>query len=465
MNWTGKAVIYVWKKSEMIRKFWTDRSIEPIVLILTLIVSGGFTFGFGIASVAGVLDIIKSKFELSESGEQFVVGVLVLGCFLGAAGAGPISAGWGRKRTIMLAAALGGLGYTLILAGLGLAGLLLGRSLAGLCIGLISMVVPMYAAETTPAQRRGAVVSMFQLAITLGILGAYGATLAFAASVPWQLLLGAGILPLGLVLLAILALPESPRWLAARSDPAAVQRATHTLGLSDEWQEMPVATAGAGGGAPFRRGSTAAVLVLCSTLFVLQNLSGIDGILYYAPRIFQELGFSAGTAALAATFGLGLVNVLATIAAIAMVDRLGRRPLLIFGSAAMSIGLAAVIVASQLGWPWIGLAGLAVFIAAFALSLGPLPYVLMSELFPTAIREAGIAMASATSWLFNALIAFTFLSLVAAIGLSGAIGLFLVVCLLSLGFCLAFTPETRGVRLEEIEAAVLAGRPLRQIGG
>jgi SP family galactose:H+ symporter-like MFS transporter len=131
----------------------------------------------------------------------------------------------------------------------------------------------------------------------------------------------------------------------------------------------------------------------------------------------------------------------------------------------MSIGLAAVIVASQLGWPWIGLAGLAVFIAAFALSLGPLPYVLMSELFPTAIREAGIAMASATSWLFNALIAFTFLSLVAAIGLSGAIGLFLVVCLLSLGFCLAFTPETRGVRLEEIEAAVLAGRPLRQIGG
>ena len=171
---------------------------------MTLIVSGGFTFGFGIASVAGVLDIIKSKFELSETGEQFVVGVLVLGCFLGAAGAGPISAGWGRKRTIMLAAALGGLGYTLILAGLGLAGLLLGRSLAGLCIGLISMVVPMYAAETTPAQRRGAVVSMFQLAITLGILGAYGATLAFAASVPWQLLLGAGILPLGLVLLAIL---------------------------------------------------------------------------------------------------------------------------------------------------------------------------------------------------------------------------------------------------------------------
>ena len=366
----------------------------------------------------------------------------------------------------MLAVVLGGLGYTLILAGIGFGGLLVGRSLAGLCIGLISMVVPMYAAETTPAQRRGAVVSMFQLAITLGILGAYGTTLAFAASVPWQILLGAGALPLGLGLLAILFLPESPRWLAARGEHAAVEKATLTLGLADEWQEMPAAPAHADNqsGTALTRGSTLAVLVFCSTLFVLQNLSGIDGILYYAPRIFQELGFSAGTAALAATFGLGLVNVLATIAAIALVDRLGRRPLLIIGSAAMAVGLAAVILASQLAWPWVGLAGLAIFIAAFAMSLGPLPYVLMSELFPTAIREAGIAMASATSWLFNALIAFTFLSLVAAIGLSGAIGLFLVVCLLSLGFCLAFAPETRGARLEDIETAVLAGRPLRRLG-
>lgn len=439
----------------------------PIFLILTLIIASGIAFGFGIASVSGVLDLIKVEFELSERGEQLVVGILVLGCFIGAAMAGLISARWGRRRTIMLAAALGGLGYALILARLGLGGLLAGRSLAGLCIGLLSMVVPMYAAETTPARRRGAVVSMFQLAITLGILCAYGVTLAFSASLTWPILLGAGILPLGLCLLAILLLPESPRWLAARGDNAAMLKAAQRLGLADEWQEARPALshAGASSGALLRRGSTGAVLLLCSTLFVLQNLSGIDGILYYAPRIFQELGFSAGTAALAATFGLGLVNVLATIAAIALVDRLGRRPLLIFGSGAMVIGLAAVIVASQLDWPWFGLAGLAVFIAAFALSLGPLPYVLMSELFPTAIRESGIAMASATSWLFNALIAFTFLSLVAAIGLSGAIALFLVVCLLSLGFCLAFTPETRGIRLEEIEAAVLAGRPLRHIGG
>lgn len=438
-----------------------------MVLIPMLVLASGMTFGFGIASVAGVLDVIKAEFGLSEMGEQLVVGLLVLGCFVGAALAGPVSARWGRRRTIVLATVLGACGYAMILARLGLNGLLLGRCLVGLCVGLLSMVVPMYAAETTAAHRRGAVVSLFQLAITLGILAAYGVTLAFAASAPWPILLGLGALPVGLCLLAILFLPESPRWLEATGDRAAALVAVRALGLADEWREAGPQPSGSGGRAAgqFRRGSTGAALALCSALFVLQNLSGIDAILYYAPRIFQELGFSAGTAALAATFGLGLVNVLATLAAMAMVDRLGRRPLLIIGSAAMAIGLAAVIVASQLDWPWFGLAGLAVFIAAFALSLGPLPYVLMSELFPTAIRESGIAVASATSWLFNALIAFTFLSLVAAISLSGAITLFLAVCLVSLAAALAFVPETRGVRLEEIEAAVLAGQPLRRLGG
>ncbi len=187
-------------------------------------------------------------------------------------------------------------------------------------------------------------------------------------------------------------------------------------------------------------------------------------LLYYAPHIFTELGFPAGTAALAATFGLGLVNVLATVLAMALVDRLGRRPLLIAGSAAMAASLATVILAASQDWPWLALLGLGAYIVAFALSLGPLPYVLMAELFPTAIRERGIAVASATSWLFNGIVAGTFLSLVQGIGLAGTIGIFLGVCLLSLAISLAFVPETRRVGLEQIEADVLAGRPLRRLG-
>lgn len=380
--------------------------------------------------------------------------------------AGAVSALWGRRRSIMLATGLGMMGHVLIVADLGMAGLLAGRSIVGLCIGLLSMVVPMYAAEATLARYRGAVVSLFQLAITLGILGAYAVSLYFAAVLSWPFLLGAGFVPVGLCLLAIQLLPESPRWLSVKGDRDGAFAAAKALGLAEEWRERPPTAGGdvTTGLGSLRRGSTIAVLLFCSALFVLQNLSGIDGILYYAPRIFRELGFSEGTAALTATFGLGLVNVLATIAAIVLVDRLGRRPLLIFGSVAMATGLAIVVGASLFDAPWLGLGGLALFIAAFAFSLGPLPYVLMSELFPTQIRESGIAVASATSWLFNALIAFTFLSLVGVAGLSGAIGAFLVVCLIAVVFCLAFVPETRGASLEEIEAGVLSGRPLRRLG-
>ena len=206
------------------------------------------------------------------------------------------------------------------------------------------------------------------------------------------------------------------------------------------------------------------MLVLCSTLFILQNFSGIDAILYYAPHLFQTLGFAPGSASLAATFGLGLANFLATIVALKLVDNAGRRPLLIFGSALMTLGLGLVVLASLYTLPYAGLIGLCLFIIAFAVSLGPLPYVMMSELFPSAIRENGIAVASSISWLFNATIAFTFLSVIKAIGLSTTIGIFMVVCLLSLIISIIYLPETRRVRLEDIETKVMQGERLRDLG-
>lgn len=205
-------------------------------------------------------------------------------------------------------------------------------------------------------------------------------------------------------------------------------------------------------------------MALCGGLFVLQNFSGIDGILYYAPHIFQTLGFAAGTASLAATFGLGLVNFLATLVALKLVDSAGRRPLLIGGSALMVVGMAMVIAASIFQWAWVSLFGLSLFILAFAVSLGPLPYVMMSELFPARVRETGIAAASSISWLFNALIAFTFLSVVEAIGLTLTMTFFMVVCALSLVIGLVYLPETRRVPLEAIEENVMRGETLRKLG-
>ncbi len=444
--------------------------MATLLLTAGLVLLNGMLFGFSTASIAGVVGTISEAFALSTRATEMMVTSLLAGCFVGAVLAAPISQRIGRRPSCLLAAALAFAGYALVPLGQAMApgvGMLVAaRILIGLGVGLSSMVVPMYAAEVTPARHRGAVVSLFQLAVTIGILLGYAVPLALTGRASWEAMLGGGALIAVACAGAVLLLSESPRWLISRGRIAEGEAAAVRLGLAGE-----ISSADAEGAAPagdwravLGTGSTKAVLVLCSVLFVLQNFSGIDGILYYAPHIFTELGFPAGVAALAATFGLGLVNVLATLAAMMLVDRLGRRPLLIAGSAAMAVSLAVVIVAALADWPYVALAGLCAYIVAFALSLGPLPYVLMSELFPSAIRERGIAAASATSWLFNAIVAASFLSVVEGIGLAATIGIFLVVCVASLFISLAYVPETRQVELEDIETDVLAGKALRHLG-
>tara|TARA_R110000851_G_scaffold165169_2_gene309959 strand:- start:170997 stop:172394 length:1398 start_codon:yes stop_codon:yes gene_type:complete len=452
------------------------KGLDPSYRVAALVCCFGILFGFGITSIAGVLERLAVIFQLATSAQETLVSTLVIACFAGAMLAAPLSSRWGRRPVMCLALGLTLLGYAVILFEPTYRILVGARLALGLSIGLSSMVVPMYAAETTPAHRRGAVVALFQLAITAGILLSYTVALLFVSSWSWFHIMGVGIIPGVLGFLVLFSLPESPRWLSAKSRMDKANEAVKALSLQQEWQDIlrqeprldtPGNTAPAARPAanPKKtRTSVVAVLVLCSTLFILQNFSGIDAILYYAPHLFQTLGFAPGSASLAATFGLGLANFLATIVALKLVDNAGRRPLLIFGSALMTLGLGLVVLASLYTMPYAGLIGLCLFIIAFAISLGPLPYVMMSELFPSAIRENGIAVASSVSWLFNATIAFTFLSVIKAIGLSTTIGIFMVVCLLSLIISIIYLPETRRVRLEDIETKVMQGEHLRDLG-
>lgn len=429
--------------------------------IAGLVLCFGLLFGFGISSIAGVLQELATAFDLDASGQEWLVSTLILASFFGALFASPLSSKLGRKPTMFIAAALAFTGYFSLLFVTNYASLLFIRVVLGLSVGLSSMVVPMYAAETTPAEQRGAVVALFQLAITGGILLAYTVALLFVETWSWQQILAVGAIPAIVAVGLLMSVPESPSWRANRAQHVrddAEHALIHTEANSQD------------------KNSIAAVLALCGGLFILQNLSGIDGIIYYAPHIFQTLGFAPGTASLAATFGLGLVNFLSTLVALRLVDTAGRRALLNWGSGAMVVGMAMVIAASLLsqygasvslassGSGWLGLAGLSLFIMAFAVSLGPLPYVMMSELFPTAIRETGIAVASSISWLFNALIAFSFLSAIEQIGLSWSMTFFMTVCVLSLLISVLFVPETRRVSLEKIESNVMRGQPLRKLG-
>ncbi|MDQ0317620.1 sugar porter family MFS transporter [Amorphus orientalis] len=438
-----------------------------LCLSAAMVSLSGLLFGYSTASIAGSLAQIEADLTLDILGQQVLVASVPAACFIGAIAAGPSSARLGRRLVLLIAFSLAAVGNIIALSAPGYELLVAARMLVGIAVGLSSMIAPMYGAEITPARYRGTVVASFQLAVTAGILAAYATPLLLPGQQSWSLILGIGIVPSMVGLVVVALLPESPRWLLGRNRTDDARRAAERLVLELNVAEMsPMGddVPKAALMATIRRGSTMAVLILCSFLFVLQNLSGIDGILYYAPHIFEQLGFTEGTSALAATFGLGLLNFLATVVALWMVDRAGRRPLMLVGSAFMVAGLALVIVSSVFGLPTLGLIGLGLYIVAFAVSLGPLPFVLMSELFPSTIREAGIATASATSWLFNMLVAFTFLSLVELMGLAGVIGLFMAMCVIAFVIGLFFVPETKGRSLEAIEDDVLGGTPLRRVG-
>ena len=205
---------------------------------------------------------------------------------------------------------------------------------------------------------------------------------------------------------------------------------------------------------------------MAAGLFLFQNLSGIDGILYYAPEIFHSVGFKAETGAILATVGLGAINVAATVVALLVVDRLGRRPLLIGGCLAMTASLLVVglTVGGSDNDAAITLIGLGAYILAFAVSLGPLPYVLMSEVFPLSVRARGMSLAAATSWLLNIVVAMSFLVLLKALGPAGTFLAYAVVCAVALAFSWFTVPETRGRSLAEIERNLRAGRSLRELG-
>jgi sugar porter (SP) family MFS transporter len=430
---------------------------------------GGLLFGYDTGVISGALLFIRQVMSLSSTLQGVVVAIALAGAAVGAAMAGYLSDRAGRRRVI-LGAGLLFIGGALISAvAHGVIILLLGRFLVGLAIGVASMLTPLYLAEISPAQDRGAIVSLNQLCITGGILVSYLVGFALAgASGGWRWMLALGAVP-GIILSAgMLFLPESPRWLAGHGRMRDAETVLHHLrGTTDVSGELnTLRTDLAREGRQLARASELLAprlrrpLVIGIGLAMFQQITGINTVIYFAPTIFQSAGLPSAATSILATAGVGAVNVIMTIVSIRLIDRLGRRQLLFWSLGGMAVTLFVLGGAFHIGvsgqLAWVAVASVAAYVGFFAIGLGPIFWLLIAEIFPLALRGRAMSLATVANWGFNLIVAATFLNLVGALGSAGAFLVYAVLSVAALFFVALMVPETKGRSLEQIEDA-LAG--------
>jgi MFS transporter, SP family, galactose:H+ symporter len=437
--------------------------------IIAVVVLAGALFGYDQGVISGALIGIEKAFDVGHVALEIVTSWVTLGALFGSLGGGYGADLFGRKRALLAAAALFIIGALVQAFAPNVPVLVFARLVAGFGVGVAAVAAPLYAAELAPAAQRGRFVSSYQLAITIGIFVAYLVNQALAGAEGWRTMLGVAAVPGVLLALAVLTAVESPRWFAkvGRRDDAL--RTLVALGAEKD-ADARLAAIAASLRAEVKTPSWTDVfaprwrtpLRIGLGLAVLQQVTGINAIIYYSNSIFAAAGFATPAAqAEATTWGIGAVNVLSTFIAIAFIDRLGRRPLLIAGLIGMGLSLAAVGFAFWQSGAQGGVGGsagvitltaLVVFIISFAFSLGPVTWTVINEIYPGEVRGRAVAVATAVNWGAAFLVSGFFLSLVKAIGQAYTFRLFAAFCMIGLIWVIVDVPETRGRSLEEIEA-------------
>ena len=447
-----------------------------MVYFLTAVAAiAGFLFGYDEGVIAVALPLIEKDFPMTPFVSGFMTAAVPLGALFAACFAGRVTDRFGRRRVLMVAAAVFAAAALIAAAMTAIWILVVARFVLGFAIGLAAVVAPLYISESAPRAIRGALVATYQLAITFGILVSYLAGLAFGSGGSWRMMFAWGAVPAGLFLVGLAFLPESPRWLVLRGFSDAAKASIRRLRgagadvdreLGEIRSSLAASTGKKAGYAALLAPLVRPALIVAMGLYFLQQLSGINAVIYYAPEIFGKAGFDSGSTQRLATVGVGSVNFLATMLGMYLIDRLGRRPLLVLGfcGTAFAMLLIAVAVANPNLVPsWVVVAALLLYIASFAISLGPLPHVMMSEVFPLHMRGAGMSMASISNWGFNFLVVLTFPLLLAGPGLAFTFTIFAVVCLCGVAFTLLRVPETANHSLEAIESHLMSGRPLAKL--
>ncbi|WP_425517269.1 sugar porter family MFS transporter [Paenibacillus sophorae] len=447
----------------------SETSIKFVLLVSMVAALGGFLFGFDTAVMSGANGLLRARFELGDFMLGWTVSCLIIGCMAGAAVSGSLGERFGRKKVLVAAAVLytAGIFASALSPSLGM--FITARMIEGIGIGITSTLCPLYNAEIAPAKFRGRLVAMNQMATVSGIF--LGSFLAFGVSsmgndawdvsTGWRIMFGTGIVP-GLLFLTLLFLvPESPRWLikkgrAAEALPILLKihgeelAKKEVLDIKQSFAQDEEAKAASG-----RRFTPAlrTVLIVGIIIAMLQQITGINAVMYYAPEIFRQTGAGA-SGSLTQTIMVGLVNLIFTALSLWLVDKLGRKVLLLAGSFFMTLSLAIIGFAFHTGrtdGP-IVLICILVYVAAFAISLGAVVWVILSEIFPSRIRGLATAVATMALWGADFAVSQSFPPLLASAGPAITFWIFAATSLFTFLFTWGVIPETKGKSLEEIEA-------------
>jgi len=454
-----------------------ERAGAWLLMVGGVVMLAGLLFGYDQGVIGGALEGIQAEFDLGNGMTEVITSWVTLGALFGALAAGEIADRSGRRMALLIATILFTIGAALEALAPGTAVLVVGRLTVGFGVGVASVAAPIYAAEHAPTKWRGRFVSTYQLAITIGIFLAYLVDQALTNTDDWRLMLGVSAVPAVLLVLVMLPMPDTPRWLmkaGRRKDAAAsLHKVRPEVDTDAALDAIAHQNEIDGDGASWREvfaRSLRKPLMVGVGLAVFQQITGINAIIYYSDKIFAAAGFATpADQAAASTWAIGGVNVLATLIAVAYVDRFGRRPLLLCGLVGMAASLTTVGIAflslddvktgadavssgsTATTAGVVTLVALVVFIASFAFSLGPVVWTVINEIFPTRVRGRAVAAATAVNWFAAFLVSEFFLTLLDAIGSSGTFWLFAFFCATAFVWVWRKVPETKGRTLEEIQ--------------
>lgn len=431
---------------------------------------GGLLFGYDTGVISAALIFIRQEFSPSTLMQEMIVSSVVLGALFGALISGRLADNYGRKFMLAVAALAFIVSTLLTTFSHSVDWLISGRFITGIAIGITSYTAPLFISEMAPAKFRGSLVLINAITITGGesLSFIFGYFLApFAA---WRWMFALGLIPAIALFIGMMYLPETPRWLVSKNRMAAAKNILGKIrpqAVSEQeitaiqqsfslqaanWQQL-------------FSSRVRPVLVIGLMLGIFQQFFGINTVMYYGPTIFQAIGFHTVSSQLLCTFAMGVINTLFSLICVLIIDKAGRRKLLIIGSAVAGISLVLLgtLIKNQYS-PTLAILCLISYIAGYCISVGSLFWLIIAEIFPLSIRGLGMSLATAVQWGANFIVSMSFLHIIQTLGPSHTFWLYASMCLFCLIFCYFWVPETKGISLETIEKNLAAAKPSRELG-